>query len=245
LGNSIIPPGTFPEGSHNPDMNLTYSFNLTKAREMILDAYSNPLTSADDNMYYYNGTKIAAGVVDNTFSAAHPHVVQFYVQAGATTFQQILTTMVENLNTIARNVTGSRTALQFQVVIVPGGQQYTLASLHQIDGYMGGWVADYNHVIDWLLPMYYSRGTYPSWNLWNITALDSLYKQAVQADKEGNFTRLVEITDEMNTMANQLLIYMIWWHDTQYFIRSSWLKGWYMNPVYGQDLWSNMYYEKP
>jgi ABC-type transport system substrate-binding protein len=245
LGNSIIPPGTFPEGSHNPNMNLTYSFNLTEAREMILDAYNNPLTSAGDNMYYYNGTKIAAGVVDNTFSAAHPQVVQFYVQAGATTFQQILTTMAENLNTIARNVTGSRTALQFQVVIVPGGQQYTLASMHQIDSYMGGWVADYNHVIDWLLPMYYSRGTYPSWNLWNITALDSLYKQAVQADKEGNFTRLVEITDEMNTMANQLLMYMIWWHDTQYFIRSSWLKGWYMNPVYGQDLWSNMYYEKP
>jgi ABC-type oligopeptide transport system substrate-binding subunit len=135
--------------------------------------------------------------------------------------------------------------LQFRVVIVPGGQQYTLASEHQIDSYMGGWIADYNHVIDWLLPMYYSRGTYPSWNLWNITALDDLYNQAVEADKAGNFTKLAEITNQMNTLANQLVMYMVWWHDTDYEVRSSWLKGWYMNPVYGVDLWSNMYYEQP
>jgi len=96
-----------------------------------------------------------------------------------------------------------------------------------------------------LMPMYYSRGTYPSWNLWNVTALDDLYQQAVEADKEGNFTRLVEINNEMNTLANQLVMYMVWWHDTAYFVRSSWLKGWYMNPVYGVDLWSNMYYEQP
>jgi ABC-type transport system substrate-binding protein len=131
------------------------------------------------------------------------------------------------------------------VVIVPGGQQYTLAAKHQIDSYMGGWIADYNHVIDWLMPMYYSRGTYPSWNRWNITTLDDLYQQAVEADKEGNFTKLVQLNDQMNIIGNQLLLYMVWWHDTEYFVRSSWLKGWYLNPVYGLDLWSTMYYEQP
>ncbi|MGB9778471.1 MAG: hypothetical protein ACPLW8_03610, partial [Candidatus Bathyarchaeales archaeon] len=91
----------------------------------------------------------------------------------------------------------------------------------------------------------YSRGTYPSWNLWNVTTLDDLYEQAVQADKEGNVTRLLEVVDEMNTIINELLVYMVWWHDTAYFIRSSWLQGWYVNPVYGVDLWSTMYYEQP
>jgi ABC-type transport system substrate-binding protein len=245
LANNIIPPGTFPDGSYNPAIKPTFSYNLTRVRELLLDAYENPLDSATYDMYYYNGTKIPAGVVDNTFSASLPKVVELYVQSGATTFIQVLTSMTDNLNTLARNVTGSKTALQFRVVIVPGGQQYTLAAKHQIDSYMGGWIADYNHIIDWLMPMYYSRGTYPSWNRWNITALDDLYQQAVEADKEGNFTKLVQINDQMNTIANQLVMYMVWWHDTEYFVRSSWLQGWYLNPVYGVDLWSTMYYEQP
>lgn len=245
LANNIIPPGTFPEGSYNPNVKPIFSFNLTKVTHLLQDAYEHPLNSSSYDMYYYNGTKIPAGMVDNKFGVANPQVVEFYVQTGATTFIQILTTMAENLNSIERAITGSRSALQFRVVIVPGGQQYTLASEHQIDSYMGGWIADYNHVIDWLLPMYYSRGTYPSWNLWNITVLDDLYDQAVEADKAGNFTKLAEITNQMNTLANQLVMYMVWWHDTDYEVRSSWLKGWYMNPVYGVDLWSNMYYEQP
>jgi ABC-type oligopeptide transport system substrate-binding subunit len=245
LANNIIPPGTFPEGSYNPDVKPAFSFNLTRVQELLQAAYDHPLNSSDYEMYYYNGTRIPAGVVDNRFDVDHPKVVEFYVQTGATTFIQILTTMAENLNSIARTITGSRSALQFRVVIVPGGQQYTLASRHQIDAYMGGWIADYNHVIDWLMPMYFSRGTYPSWNLWNITALDDLYQQAIEADKEGNFTKLVEINNEMNTIANQLVMYMVWWHDTEYFTRSSWLQGWYVNPVYGVDIWSTMYYEQP
>jgi ABC-type transport system substrate-binding protein len=245
LANNLIPPGTVPEGSANPNIKPIFSFNLTKVEELLKDAYEHPMTSATHDMYFYNGTKIPPGVVDNTFSADKPRVVEFYVQSGATTFIQILTTMIENLNSKARAVTGSRSALQFRLVIVPGGQQYTLASKHQIDGYMGGWIADYNHVLNWLQPMCYSRGTYPSWNLWNVTTLDELYEQAVQADKEGNVTRLLEVVDEMNTIINELLVYMVWWHDTAYFTRSSWLQGWYVNPVYGVDLWSTMYYEQP
>jgi ABC-type transport system substrate-binding protein len=246
LANNIIPPGTFPEGSYNTNVKPIFSYNLTKARELLLDAYQHPLNSTAYNMNYYNGTQIPAGVVDNSFGPGpKAKAVELYVQSGATTYIQTLTTMVENLNAITYNITGAKTALQFRVVIVPGGQQYTLASKHQIDSYMGGWIADYNHVIDWLMPMYYSRGTYPSWNRWNDTTLDDLYQQAVQADKEGNFTKLIEINNQMNILGNQLLLYMVWWHDTDYFVRSSWLKGWYLNPVYGVDLWSNMYYEQP
>ncbi|MGB9778932.1 MAG: ABC transporter substrate-binding protein, partial [Candidatus Bathyarchaeales archaeon] len=153
LANNLIPPGTLPVGSANPNIKPIFSFNLTKVEELLRDAYEHPMTSATHDMYFYNGTKIPAGVVDNTFSASKPRVVEFYVQSGATTFIQILTTMIENLNSKARAVTGSRSALQFRLVIVPGGQQYTLASKHQIDGYMGGWIADYNHVLNWLQPM--------------------------------------------------------------------------------------------
>ena len=245
LAQNVIPPGTLPEGSYNPDITPAFSYNLTRVEELLTDAFNNPLTSATDDMYFYNGTKIPAGAVDNTFSASRPQVVEFYCQSGATTFEQILTTMAENLNSIARTITGSRLALQFRVVIVPGGQQYTLASRHLIDGYMGGWIADYNHVLNWMAPMFYSRGTYPSWNRLNYSRLDDLYAEALIADQTGNITGLLAINDEMNTIVNENVIYMVWWYDREYFTRSTWLQGWYMNPVYGVDLFSTMYYEQP
>jgi len=120
-----------------------------------------------------------------------------------------------------------------------------LASRHLIDGYMGGWIADYNHVLNWYGPMYYSRGTYGSWNQWNVTALDDLYQQALDADAAGDMNKLLEINKEINTLSNEMVQYMIWWYDTEYFVRSSWLQGWYVNTVYGVDLWSNMWYQQP
>jgi len=244
LGENIIPPNTLPIGSYNTNVKRTFSFNLTKTEELLLDANETALTSATHDMYYYNGTLIPPGVVDNSFGSdfAHPQVVEFYVQSGATTFIEVLTTLSDNLNAICDD---NDLGIRFNVVIVPGGQQYTLASSHLIDSYMGGWIADYNHLLNWLQPMYYSTGTYFSWNLWNITALDDFYDEAVIADQEGNITRLLEINDEMNTLANQILPYMVWWHDTEYFTRSTWLKGWYLNTVHGVDLWSAMYYEQP
>jgi ABC-type transport system substrate-binding protein len=153
-----------------------------------------------------------------------------------------LTALADSLNAICVD---EDLGIRFVVVIVPGGQQYTLASQHAIDSYVGGWICDYNHVLNWLSPMYVSSGTYFSWNLWNITQLDTLYDEAVLADQEGNITRLLEINDEMNTIANDLVPYMVWWHPTLQMARSSWLQGWYVNTNHGVDLWSAMYYEEP
>ena len=69
--------------------------------------------------------------------------------------------------------------------------------------------------------------------------------KTVQA-QAGNITELIRINDEMNTLANEVLMYMVWWHDTEYFVRSSWLQGWYHNANFGaNDLWSTMYFEQP
>jgi ABC-type transport system substrate-binding protein len=241
LASNIVPPGTAPTGSYIPDVEPTFSFDLALANQSIIDAYNNPLNSTDYVMHYYNGSVISPGDVDNSFSTTNPKTIQLYVQTGAETFIKVLTTMADNLNSLSRKQYG----LTWEVVLVPGGQQYTLASRHQIDGYMGGWIADYNHVLNWLQPMYLSSGTYFSWNLWNITALDDLYWQAVAADEAGNVTELLRLNREMNTLANEILMYMVWWHDTEYFTRSSWLQGWWINTNHGVDLWSSMYYEQP
>ena len=240
VANNVIPPDTFPPGSYDTTVKPTFSFDLTKAKNLLLAANATPLTI----FTYYNGTPVPSGIVDNSFGPdfARPKAVEFYVQAGADTFQQVLTTMADNLNTIADD---EDLGIRFNVVIVPGGQQYTLASSHIIDSYMGGWIADYNHVLNWLGPMFLSTGTYFSWNLWNLTALDTRYNQAVAADRAGNVNELLRLNSEMNTIVNRVLTYMVWWTPTLQFARSTWLKGWYVNTVYGVDLWSAMYYEQP
>ncbi|MFB0523639.1 MAG: ABC transporter substrate-binding protein, partial [Candidatus Bathyarchaeia archaeon] len=243
LANTIVPPGTFPPGSYNLNVRPTFSFNLTKAAELIADAYENPLTSADYEMHYYDGSTIPPGVVDNAFSPTNPKTIQLYVQTGADTFTKVLTTMTDNLNAISRRTYG----LVWEVVLVPGGQQYTLAARHQVDSYVGGWMIDYNHIMNWMTPMYYSRGAYPSWNLWNLTAMEDLFAQALAADAAVDLAELVSIGDEMNELANEALIYMVWWHDSEYFTRSSWLKGWYHNANWGSTdpCWSVCYFEEP
>jgi ABC-type oligopeptide transport system substrate-binding subunit len=241
LADNIVPPGTAPDGAYNPDIKPIFSFDLTKAEELIVDAYNNPLKSADSSMHFYNGTVIPSGVVDNSFSPSNPKKIEIYVQSGADTFTKILTTMTDNLNEISRDTYG----LTWEIVTVPGGQQYTLASRHQIDSYMGGWIADYNHVLNWLQPMYEAHGAYPSWNQWNLTALNDRYNQALDADAAGNLDEILRLNDEMNTIANEAVMYMVWWHDTDYFTRSQWLKGWYLNTNYDVDLWSTMYYKEP
>jgi len=241
VANNIIPPGTFPAGSYNTSVTPTFSFNLTRAEELLNASRDDPLTSFT---YYENGTTIPHGIIDNSFGSdfAHPKTVEFYVQAGADQFQAVLTQMSDSLNSIARS---NDIGIRFNVVIVPGGQQYTLASSHLIDSYMGGWIADYNHVMNWLGPMYLSSGTYFSWNLWNLTALDDRYDAAVTADQAGDIDEMLRLNSEMNTIANEALTYMVWWHPTLQFARSTWLKGWYVNTNYGVDLWSTMYYEQP
>jgi ABC-type transport system substrate-binding protein len=80
LAYNIIPPGTVPEGSYNPNIKPKFHFNLTLVEELLRDAYLNPLKSATHEMYFYNGTRIPPGVVDNTFSVDKPRVIEFYVQ---------------------------------------------------------------------------------------------------------------------------------------------------------------------
>jgi len=257
VAQNLNPPDTFPEGSYNPNIKPAYTYDLAEAERLLVDAWLNPMKSSTHVMTYYNGSRIPAGVVDNSFSIRNPKTIEMYVPAGATHYERVLTVIAENLNRIAvrtyNTTTGARSTkpgaeqlgLTFTVVPVPGGQQYTLASRHEIYMYWGGWHADYNHVLNWLGPMLLSTGTYFSWNLWNITALDNLYFEAIEADAAGNMTRLVEISNEMNRITNELVLYLWLWHPMPYFVRSTWLKGWYYNPMLGAEYIAPMYYESP
>lgn len=237
VAKNVIPPGTAPEGSHNPNIAPAYSYNLTRCKELLIDAMNNPLTE----FTYYNGTRIPPGIVDNSFGPDKPRTIELHYIAGATTEEKIVTTICTNLNRISWE---NRLGLTFTPVPVVGGQQYTLAALHQIDFYWGGWHADYNHVLNWLGPAYLSTGSYFSWNLINITRLDELYMEAFEADAAGDVERVVEISNEMNRIANEMWLYLLLWHRMDYFCRSTYLKGWYLNPALGLDYFAPMWFEE-
>jgi ABC-type oligopeptide transport system substrate-binding subunit len=194
---------------------------------------NNPRT----DFTYPNGAPIPAGVIDNSFGPNNPKTIELGVPEGATDYQKIWTTIATNLNSFK-----DETGLTFTLKTVTTGQLYSLAEEHRIYAYWGGWVADYNHALDWLGPMYFSAQAYPSWNLWNITALDSRYNAAVEADKAGNVAEIVRLTNEMNRIANDNAYYFWMFFEGDIFVRSSFLKGWYYNPALGVEYFGTMHY---
>jgi len=235
---NLVAPGTFPEGSFNPDIKPAFSFNLTKAKESLLDAYEHPLNSKDYTMHFYNGSVIPAGVVDNSFGPDKPRTVDLYVSAGATTEQKVYTTIAENLNTISRD---ENLGLSVVVIPVPGGQQYSLANLHRCDSIIAGYTA--NHVIPWIIDVYPTYGSCSAMTQWSIKAIDDLCDEAVEADKEVDIAKLVEKSNEATRKVNEANILMPWWQGVNFFTCSSWLKGWYMNTALNVEVISTMYYE--
>jgi ABC-type oligopeptide transport system substrate-binding subunit len=218
--NELLPPGTAPEGSYDPSLKLPYTYNVTKMTSLINDACANPLTHFVD----VNGHPYPAGTIDNSCSPSNPHTIEMYVGTGDISDQRILSLMASKLNPVS-----ARKGVTFTIVPVPGGQYYTLASKHQIYMYWGGWVADYNHPLDWLGPMLLAAGSYPAWNNMNYTTLNQLYAQATKADANGDTAGLVAATRQMQVFSNNAVIYIYIQYPLVYAVRSSFLQGYYWN----------------
>ena len=235
VANILIPPGTAPEGAYDANITTRWSYNLTEAESLLLDAEKHPLTNFVD----FNGHPLQPGSVDNSFGPSNPQVISMYVSAADTSDQKVLETIASNLNLISTN---DSLGLTFSVVPVPGGQQYTLASEHQIYMYWGSWVADYNYVIDWLGPMYLASGAYFSENYWNITQLNNLYNQAVSADQQGNVQSLIKTSNQMQEIANQGVYYLWTIYEVTYSVRSSYLQGYFFNTATSENYYASYSY---
>jgi ABC-type oligopeptide transport system substrate-binding subunit len=231
----LLPPDTAPEGAYNSSLTVPWKYDLKKAADLIVDAMNNPRTDFTN----FDGNPYPAGTIDNSFGPSKPKTIELGVPTGATDYEKIWTTIATNLNAIRDQY---NTGLTFSVKSVASGQLYSLAEEHRIYAYWGGWVADYNHVTNWLQSMYVSTGTYFSWNQWNIPELDNLYDEAVAADSTGNVAELVRITNKMNRIANDNAYYFWLFFEGDLFTRSSFLKGWYYNPALGVEYFGTMHY---
>jgi ABC-type transport system substrate-binding protein len=218
--NQMIPPGTAPAGAYNANTQPIYSFDIAKMTALIKDACAHPLTNFVDD----NGHPYAAGAIDNSCNPKNPQTIPMQVGTADQANQRIMAAMAANLNkvTIPLGVT-------FTIVPVPGGQYYTLASEHQTYFYRAGWVADYNHLLDWLGPMFLASGAYPAWHNMNYTVLNNLVTDATAADAKGDTQRLLNDNNQIQAYSNQIVEYMYIEYPLNYYVESSFIQGFYYN----------------
>jgi len=224
VANEAISPGNFPAGSWDPSVQPIYSYDLAKVEQLLLDAQKTPLTNFVD----FNGHPYPVGTIDNSFGSNNPQTIEMYISAADVLDQRILSTIAGNINRISIR---DKLGLTLTVVPVPHGTEYTLAGKHQIYLYWGGWIADYNHVIDWLAPAFPATGWYTTNAQNNYTTLNQLYKEAVDADHRGDTQALVKINNQMETFANEQVMYLLLFYPLRFAVRSSFLQGYYYNPA--------------
>jgi peptide/nickel transport system substrate-binding protein len=232
----VNPPGLPPAGSYNSAIKPGYSYNLTRAAQLLLDAMMHPVT----HFHFYNGTLAPAGFFDNTFGCAalnaqntcdHPvgQSVTMYFPTGDTLDEAVFNQIAGAINTISNTY---NMGLSVSVSPLPSGQLLTEAfsTPSRLAFYALGWIDDYPWVVDFLGPMFAPNQAYTGSGGWNLTSMANLYAQAVTATEKNNVTGLVTISNQMNTIANKAVMYLWTFYSTNYVVMTSNVNGFYYNP---------------
>jgi ABC-type transport system substrate-binding protein len=234
VANSLIPPGLPPAGAYNASVTPIYSYNPDAAAQLLLQAMEHPIT----HFTFTNGSAAPAGVFNNTFgcptlpssgSCAHPvqQTINLVYTAGDTLDGSIMTTIASNINNISSTY---NMGLTVNVQPLPSGQMLTEAFGSQLYMYALGWIDDYPWVNDFLGAMYGPGGSYPGPDGWNITALGNYWNQAQAASSSDNITGLLKVTQAMNVLANNMVMYLWTTHTYGMLAMTSNVKGEMFNP---------------
>jgi hypothetical protein len=65
------------------------------------------------------------------------------------------------------------------------------------------------------------------------------------SDARGDVNSLLKYTNLANKFANDQVLYFYLFYPMTYFVRSSYLKGWYFNPAIAGEYFAPMYYGMP
>ena len=233
---NVVPEGIPPENSFNASITPIYSYNPDNVQSLLLDAMTHPLTT----FTFTNGTAAPPGFFNNTFGCTTlnsndrcsnpvPQSMSLYYATGDVVDQYIMTQIAGVVNNVSLTY---NMGLSVQIVPLPLGQLTTEAFSTPSHFYMYslGYEMDYPWVLDFLGPMYNPGGAYTGPDGWNIAQLANLYSQAVAANARGDIPGLIGVSDQMNTVANQAVMYL-WTFDTTNFITmTSNVQGFYYNP---------------
>lgn len=230
---SVIPPGLPPSGSYNPNNLPAYSFNPDAVQSLLLDAMMHPLTS----FTLEDGSPAPAGTYNNTFGCAAlssgtcAHPVAQSIPLVVPTGDTVDTAVMNQIAGVVNNVSSTyNMGLTVTVEPVPIGTMISEAFAGNLYMYALGWLDDYPWAIDFTGPMYAPHQTYPGPDGWNIPEMGTLYKGSVDASASGDLATIVSNTDQMNTIANQAVMYLWTWYPEYYYVITSTVQGFYWNP---------------
>jgi len=231
---NLIPPGLPPSGSYNTSITPRYSYNLTGVQDNLLSAMMNPITQ----FTLTNGTAAPSGYFNNTFgcttlnshnqcSSPVQQTVNLVYSTGDTVDQAIFTDIAEAVNNVS---TTYNMGLTVTLTPVPSGQMLTEAFSSQLYMYALGWIDDYPWVVDFLGPMYQPGNSYPGPDGWNIVEMQTLWQQALTANANNNITGLVKVSNMMNTLAQQKVMYLFTQYTLNILAMTSNVQGFAFNP---------------
>ena len=193
----------------------------------------HPLTSFN----FFNGTAAPSGYFNNTFGCSALNAagqcskpvsqnIQLTYYTGDTVDQAILIQIATAVNNVSSTY---NMGLTVSVVPVPFGQMITLALSDNLYMFALQTTADYPWVNDFLAILYSSALIDTAVGL-NVTILTSLYNQAVTATSVGNITGVIQVSNVMNTIANQDVLYLWTFYPESLNIFTSNVQGFFYNP---------------
>jgi ABC-type transport system substrate-binding protein len=232
---NVVPPGIPPVGSFNTSLTPTYSFNLTAVQDLLVAAMEKPITQ----FTFENGTSAPAGTFNNSFgcptlsssgtcSSPVPQTITLYYPTGDSVDQAIFEQIASAVNNVSATY---NMGLTVDFTPVPSGQLFTQALSGYYYSYASLWGADYPWVLDFTAAMYAPGHIYTIPDGWNLTVMGNLYNQAVQANSVNNITGIINVTNQMNILANQQVMYLWTIYPEFFYAYTSNVHGVYYNPA--------------
>jgi ABC-type transport system substrate-binding protein len=239
---NVVAPGLNPPGVYNTSNTPIYSYNPDEAANLLLQAAENPIKTFN----LPDGKPAPPGMFNNTFGCpslptpcapgtetvpsgcGNPCVINMYVASGDTVDTEIFDSIASVINNITYTY---NLGWSVSVSTVPSGQLLTQAFSGYYYFYSLGWFADYPWVTDFLGPMYAPSNTYTGPDGWNLTQMATLYSQARADTASNNTADLIRVTNEMNTLANQEVMYLWTFNAYNILVITSNVQGVFNNPA--------------
>ena len=232
LANNLMPPGLPPSGVYNPSIAPRYSYNLTAVQDLLVDAMLHPLTK----FTFANGTEANSGVFNNTFGCttlnsnnqcSHPvsQSISLAYDTGDTVAETIMTDIASVINNVSQTYN-----MGFTVSVTPYPFGVYITNL--ISGYFYMyWAAifsDYPWALDFLGPIYATA--FVQSDGWNLATLKTMFNEAISASAAGNITGIVELSNSMNALGNEEVMYLWAYYPVNFQPMTSNVQGESFNP---------------
>lgn len=233
VAQNVVPPGINPPQTYNTSIAPTYSYNPDESAQLLLQAMEHPLTQ----FTFYNGTAAPPGYFNNTFGCptlnsndqcSNPvsQMINAYVVAGDTVDIAQLTEIAQNINNISSTY---NMGLTVAVVPVPTSALFAQSGMRSYYFYNLGWFGGPSWVTTYLAPML-ATSLVAGLNGWNITQLTNLNNQAEEDTVTNNLTGLVQVSNLMNQIANNMVMYQWTFNEEDILVMTSNVHGFIYNP---------------